>query len=120
MGEQDFVRYEFKMSFRRISCIVQGPRLLFVSTQVVCVILVEYVAVCGWWLMSLDQNNRIKLEIMLIAHSGQDIWVAVPDNIFSCISLNKKVYILIMISLKFVLEGSIDDEPALIQMMAWC
>ena len=41
-------------------------------------------------------------------------------NIFTCILVNEKYYILIKISLKFVPKGSIDNNPALVQIMAWC
>ena len=36
------------------------------------------------------------------------------DDIFRCIFVNEKFCILIKISLKFVLEGPIDDNPALV------
>ena len=42
-----------------------------------------------------------------------------PDDIFKCISLNENVWILIKISLKFVLKGPINNIPALVQIMAW-
>ena len=42
------------------------------------------------------------------------------DDIFKCILMNENVCILIHISLKFVPKGSIDDKPALVQIMAWC
>ena len=41
------------------------------------------------------------------------------DDIFRCIFLNEKSYILIKISLKFVTKGPIDNDPALVQVMAW-
>ena len=41
------------------------------------------------------------------------------DDIFKCISSNENVWILIKISLKFVLKGPINNIPALIQIMAW-
>ena len=41
------------------------------------------------------------------------------DNIFKCISLNEKFYILIKISLKFVPKGPIDYNPASVEIMAW-
>ena len=40
-------------------------------------------------------------------------------DIFKGIFLNETVWILIKISLKFVLKGPIDDIPALVQVMAW-
>ena len=41
------------------------------------------------------------------------------DDILKCIFLNEKVRILIKISLKFVPKGPIDNESALVQVMAW-
>ena len=43
----------------------------------------------------------------------------IPDDILKCIFLNENVWILINISLKFVLKGPVDNIPALIQIMAW-
>ena len=43
----------------------------------------------------------------------------VADNIFKCIFVNGKFYILIKISLNFVLKGPIDNNAALVQVMAW-
>ena len=42
------------------------------------------------------------------------------DNILKCILLNEKIWILIDISLKFVLKDLINNIPALVQIMAWC
>ena len=42
------------------------------------------------------------------------------DNTFKCIFLNENVLILIKISLKFVPKGPINNNPALVQIMAWC
>ena len=42
-----------------------------------------------------------------------------PDAIFKCIFLNRNIRILIIISLKFVPQGSINNTPALVQTMAW-
>ena len=41
------------------------------------------------------------------------------DDIFRCIFMNEKICILIKISLKFVPKGPIDNNPALVQIMAW-
>ena len=41
------------------------------------------------------------------------------DDIFICISLNENVWISVKISLKFVLNGPINNIPALVQIMAW-
>ena len=36
------------------------------------------------------------------------------DDIFKCVSVYDKIYILIKISRKFVLKGPIDNNPALV------
>ena len=41
------------------------------------------------------------------------------DDIFKCIFLNEKICILIKISPKCVPKGPIDNNPALVQIMAW-
>ena len=41
------------------------------------------------------------------------------DDIFRCIFMNEKFCILIEISLKFVPKGPINNNPALVQLMAW-
>ena len=41
------------------------------------------------------------------------------DDIFKCVSWNEKVWTSIKISLKFIPMGSINNIPALVQMMAW-
>ena len=41
------------------------------------------------------------------------------DEIFKCIFLIKKVLISIEISLKFLSKGLIDNNPALVLVMAW-
>ena len=42
-----------------------------------------------------------------------------PDDIFKCIFVNENVWISIMISLKFVSKGEINNIAALVQIMAW-
>ena len=42
------------------------------------------------------------------------------DDIFKCIFLNENVWIQIEISLKFVPKGPINNNPSLVQIMAWC
>ena len=42
------------------------------------------------------------------------------DDIFRCIFVNKKFCILIKILMKFILKGPINNNPSLIQIMAWC
>ena len=42
-----------------------------------------------------------------------------PEDLSKCIFLTENVWILIRISLKFVPKGPINNNPALVQMMAW-
>ena len=42
------------------------------------------------------------------------------DDIFECIFSNENVWILNTIWLKFVLKSPIDNNTALVQIMAWC
>ena len=41
------------------------------------------------------------------------------DDIFKCIFVNKNVWISIKISLKFISKGPINNNPSLVQIMAW-
>ena len=43
-----------------------------------------------------------------------------PDDIFKWIFLNENVWISINISLNFVPNGPINNNPILVQIMAWC
>ena len=61
----------------------------------------------------------------------QTVWVALSDlsldkmaailadDIFKCVSVNEKYFILIEISLKFVPKGPINNNPALVLVVAW-
>ena len=51
-------------------------------------------------------------------HIEADDW-HFPDDIFKYISLNENVWILIKISLSLFTKGSINNIPALVQIMAW-
>ena len=55
---------------------------------------------------------------MLLTHLP--LVAVLADNIFKCIFLNKNDRIPIQLSLKFVPRSSIDNKPALVQVMAWC
>ena len=41
------------------------------------------------------------------------------DNVFRCIFVNEKFFIMIKFSLKFVPKGQIDNNTALVEIMAW-
>ena len=42
------------------------------------------------------------------------------DDIFKCIFWNENVWISFKISMKFIRKGLINNNPALVQIMAWC
>ena len=52
-------------------------------------------------------------------HIEDETWMPFADDIFKCIFLNDKVWILMKISWKFIPKGPINNIPALIQIMAW-
>ena len=56
---------------------------------------------CPWSLLMISQN-----------------WF-IADDIFRCIFLNENVWISLMISLKFVSRGPINNILGLVQIMAW-
>ena len=62
------------------------------------------------------------VSVMLVIHIYSSIIAddAIMNSyIFRCIFVNEKFYILIKISLKFVPEGPFDNNPTLVQIMAW-
>ena len=57
---------------------------------------------------------------ILFRHWGRDKVADIfGDDIFKCIFLNENVWIFSIIWLQFVLKGQIDNNTALVQMMAW-
>ena len=68
------------------------------------------------------QDNRSVIRGMncVLTHWGRDKMARhFADDVFQCIFLNENVWISIKISLKFVPQGSINNIPALVQMMPW-
>ena len=91
--------------------------------------------VCSKWLL---MNGELVWQLLI--HSGSFSWTEALEvyqglisllplpvdknghhfaDIFKYIFMNKKFCILIQISLKFVLKGPINNNPALIRLMAW-
>ena len=59
-------------------------------------------------------------DLSVLAHWGQDKMVEILQTTFpNWFFLNKNCCIAIQILLKFVPNGSINDEPAFVQKMAW-
>ena len=59
------------------------------------------------------------LAILINSFPPDKMAVILTDDIFKCIFLKKKNTIPIQISLKFVSRSPIDNEPALLQVIAW-
>ena len=57
----------------------------------------------------------------MLTHLPLDKMAAIlADNNFNCIFLNENDGIPIQIPLKYVPRSEIDNNPALVQVMAWC
>ena len=73
--------------------------------------------------------NNLMLKFHVVYHTAQchcAIVTHLPldksfaDDIFKCIFMNEMIGIPIQISLKFGPKGPIDNNPTLVQVMAWC
>ena len=81
-----------------------------------------------WWLIisevlrqSSEGNSQEILKISILntlrpSRNEQHF----ADDIFKPVFFNENVWVSIKISLKFVPKGSINNIPALVQIMAWC
>ena len=59
--------------------------------------------------------------LFILIHKGRDKMAAIwADNIFKLIFLYENCYVWSWISLKFVGRGRINNNQALVQIMAWC
>ena len=93
------------------------------SVHIMMSIAHSFVTLVPYWLHP-PHHMRVVLwlgNILLCFNSslpGQNVRHFV-DDIFRWIFLNEKFCILIKISLKFVPDGPIDNNPALVQIMAW-
>ena len=59
-------------------------------------------------------------NVMMLKHvEAETNWTPLPDDIFNYIFMNENVWISIVILLKFVLNGRINNIPALVRIMAW-
>ena len=82
-----------------------------------------------YWLGAVRQEaitwaNVDSVPCRLMASLGHNELTDLPlnkmENIFKCIFMNEKFWILIQVSLKIVYKGLIDKKSALVQVMAWC
>ena len=70
----------------------------------------------GWYVVAAcDWFSALSVNTLRLRQNGRHF----ADNFFKCIFFNENVWILINISLKFVLEAQINNIPALVQIMAW-
>ena len=68
------------------------------------------------WPLSIFKSTIFTLIITL--RPGQD-GCHFADDIFTCIFINENCCILIKFSLKYVRKNPVDNNPALVQIMAW-
>ena len=66
--------------------------------------------------MTVLLNHHINLTVIL--RPRQYGWYF-ADNIFKCIFFNENCCVLIKMSLKYICKGPIDNNPSLVQIMAW-
>ena len=70
----------------------------------------------SWLLVSYNVTNSLtSINWFPPGHNGPRS----ADDRFRCIFVNENICILIKISLKFLRKGSIDNKPALVEIMAW-
>ena len=89
-----------------------GVSFMSTSTEIDRVIKGFY---CSFVVLVLGKHTRCALNTLRPRQDGRHL----PDDIFKCISLNENVWLSIEISLNFVCKGSINNTPALVQIMAW-
>ena len=68
------------------------------------------------WVWLDDANANMTVNSSTPGQNGR----LFTDSVFICIFVNDKLCILVKISLNFFPKGPIDDNPALVQIMAWC
>ena len=68
-----------------------------------------------WGVQITSGWNRMLINSLRLRQNGRHF----ADDMFKCIFLNENVWIPIEISLKFVPKGSINNNSALFQIMAW-
>ena len=67
-----------------------------------------------------EENHGKSNKLKLLTHWGTNKnGHHFPDDIFKCLFLNENVWISIKISLNFVPKGSINNIPALDEIIAW-
>ena len=78
---------------------------------------------CGyhvdWYLTHFDMITNIWTTFRSNTLSPRQNGRRFTDHIFKFISLNENIGISIIMSLKYVPRGPIDNKPALVQVMAW-
>ena len=67
---------------------------------------------------AVSKTNRVQYQLKVISPWKNGSHFA--DDIFECIFLNENAWISIKIPLKFVPKGPVHNNPALVQIIAWC
>ena len=138
--ERNFARFEFKMSFRRMSHVAQCPRPDFelqetphnispsrasYGVSAVSILEKRHHIVTGPHCNTLVTSclvamlNLLCQHPVILTHLPLDKMAAIlADDIFNCIFLNENDRIPNQISLKYVTGSPIDNKPALVQVMA--
>ena len=106
----------FPILVERHLCIESGPRVLALSVH----------QKPWYWPSNVNEplysirKDFSNLTISVLTHLPLKKMAAILGNgILKCIFLNENVRILIVISLKCVPKGPIDNNSALVQVMAW-
>ena len=98
----------YKLSLRSINILIKSNHILFakVDGRANKVTLWRYT------------KSEILIGYVNSSPSGQN-GCNFANDIFRCIFLNEKFCVLIKVSRKFILNGPIDNNPTLVQIMAW-
>ena len=72
-----------------------------------------------WIRAELTVSTKHQAYALSLTRGGRDEMAAILQMIFSNILFNENGGILIQISLKYVLTGSINNKPDLVQIMVW-
>ena len=67
------------------------------------------------WIQNNTRQNILCINTLRLRQKGCHY----PNNIFKCIFFNENIWIWIKIPLKFVPVGSMNNIPALVQIMTW-
>ena len=113
----DFIKLARDRNMLKIMPIVEDLVFSSYTVFVLCWLLAvgQYWGHCG---LSNDLGSSLQPEVVNTLRPRQD-GRHFADDIFTCNFFNEKCCILIKFSLKYVRKGPIDNNAALVQIMAW-